>query len=160
VTTDNSHVDQESETERVNRELIELLNELRVALPGVQVLFAFLLTMPFAKGFATTTPLQRDVFFLSLASAVVATILLLAPSAYHRILFRQHDKDRLLRHANSLALAGMAALAVALASSLFVVVDYVFGAPLAGVATAVCGGLIAVLWCAVPIWIRATDRTP
>jgi predicted neutral ceramidase superfamily lipid hydrolase len=149
-------VDRENQPERVNRELIELLNELRVALPGVQVLFAFLLTIPFAKGFATTTPLQRDVFFVALASAVVATILLMAPSAYHRILFRQRDKERLIRHSNRLALAGIAALAVALASSLFVVTDYVFGEPTAGIATGVGTCLIAVLWCGIPLWLRST----
>jgi hypothetical protein len=79
----------ESEKERVDRELIELLNELRVALPGVQVLFAFLLTIPFARGFPGTTRAERDVYFVALVSAVVSTVLLMAPSAYHRILFRQ-----------------------------------------------------------------------
>lgn len=108
---------EESEQRRVNRELIELLNELRVALPGVQVLFAFLLAIPFAKGFPRTTRLERDAFFGALASAMAATVLLMAPSAYHRILFRHHDKEQLIRHANRLAIAGTTALAVALAIS-------------------------------------------
>lgn len=146
----------ETESQRVNRELIELLNELRVALPGVQVLFAFLLAIPFAKGFATTTRFQRDVFFAALATAIVATILLMAPSAYHRILFRHHDKELLVRHANRLAIAGMVALGLSLAISLFLVADYVFGGTPAAVAAGATLGLIAGLWYALPIWIRLT----
>lgn len=147
---------EETEAQRVNRELIELLNELRVALPGVQVLFAFLLAIPFAKGFATTTEVQRDVFFAALASTVVATVLLMAPSAYHRILFRHHDKELLIKHANRLAIVGTIALGVSLATSSFLVVDYVFNGTLAGVAAGVTLGLIAALWYALPIWIRLT----
>ena len=144
----------ESEQERLDRELIELLNELRVALPGVQVLFAFLLTIPFAKGFSSTTRLERDLYFGALASAIVATVLLMAPSAYHRVLFRHHDKELLIRHANRLAIAGMFALAVALAISFFLVSDYVFNSTLAGVAAGLMLGFISVLWYALPIWIR------
>lgn len=151
---DNLAVPEESERERINRELIELLNELRVALPGVQVLFAFLLTIPFAKGFATTTRFERDLYFGALAASVVATVLLMAPSAYHRMLFRHHDKELLIRHANRLAIAGMLALAVALAASLFLVSDYVFDSTLAGLATGITLSLIVVLWYALPIWIR------
>lgn len=144
----------ESERERVNRELIELLNELRVALPGVQVLFAFLMTIPFAKGFATTTRFERDLYFGALAASVVATVLLMAPSAYHRVLFRHHDKELLIRHANRLAIAGMLALAVAFAISLFLVSDYVFDSTLAALAAGTTLGLIIALWYALPIWIR------
>jgi hypothetical protein len=79
----------ESKEERVDRELIELLNELRVALPGVQVLFAFLLTVPFAQGFAQTTTFQRDLFFSVLSATAISAALLIAPSAWHRIYFRQ-----------------------------------------------------------------------
>ncbi len=152
--THNSGVADESERERINRELIELLNELRVALPGVQVLFAFLLTIPFAKGFAATTRFERDLYFAALAAAMVATILLMAPSAYHRVLFRHHDKELLIRHANRLAIAGMFALAVALAISLFLVTEFVFGSTLAGIAAGLTLALIGVLWYALPIWIR------
>lgn len=150
----NQRVADESERERVNRELIELLNELRVALPGVQVLFAFLLTIPFAKGFATTTRFERDLYFGALAASVVATVLLMAPSAYHRVLFRHHDKELLIRHANRLAIAGMLALAVALAISLFLISDYVFDSTFAGLAAGVTLGLMIMLWYALPIWIR------
>ena len=152
------HKDPETERERLNRELIELLTELRVTLPGVQVLFAFLLAIPFAKGFATTTRSQRDVFFAALATAMVAIVLLMAPSAYHRILFRHHDKDRLIRHANRLAISGTVALALSLALSFYLVTQYVFDDTLASVAVAVALGLIIVFWYAVPLWIRATDK--
>jgi hypothetical protein len=83
----------EDQRERVNRELGELLQELRVALPGVQVLFAFLLTVPFSQGFVKTTTFQRDLFFATLAATAVSTALLIAPSAWHRIHFRQKNCD-------------------------------------------------------------------
>ncbi len=149
----------ESEKERIDRELIELLNELRVALPGVQVLFAFLLTIPFARGFPATSRPQRDVFFVALLSAVASTVLLMAPTSYHRILFRHRDKERLLLHANRLALAGIASLAVSLGSSLFLVADYVFGSLAAGIATGIGGALVGVLWYAIPLWIRLREST-
>jgi hypothetical protein len=144
----------ESEKERVDRELIELLNELRVALPGVQVLFAFLLTIPFARGFPQTTEAERDIYFVALVSAVISTVLLMAPSAYHRILFRQQTKEQLLMHGNVLAIAGMASLAVSLGTSLFLVAHYVFDSTTAAVVTAIAAVGIAVLWYVVPLWIR------
>jgi hypothetical protein len=142
------------ENERLDRELIEFLNELRVALPGVQVLAAFLLTIPFSRGWPTTTGLERDLFLVGLLAAVVSTVLLMAPSAYHRILFRHHDKELLLRHSNRLAIAGMAALAVALAVSLFLVAHFVFGSTVAAIATGLVALLLGLAWWAVPLWIR------
>src|SRR3954467_4756980 len=97
----------ETKQERINRELIELLNELRVALPGVQFLFAFLLIVPFQQTVASITDFQRDVYFTALASAAVATALLIAPAAQHRVLFRQHDKEALLRRSNRSSIAGL-----------------------------------------------------
>jgi hypothetical protein len=149
--------DRESEKERIDRELIELLNELRVALPGVQVLFAFLLTIPFSRGWPKTTGLEHDVFFLALLAAVASTVLLMAPSAYHRILFRHHDKERMLIHASRLAIAGMASLAIALGSSLYLVAEFVFSSTAAGIVTGAAGLLVATLWYAVPLWIRLRD---
>src|SRR5438445_13719808 len=96
---------QEGEKQRVDRELIELLNELRVALPGVQVLFAFLLIVPFSQGFAKVSSAQRAVFFAAFLCTAIATALLIAPSSYHRIHFRRHDKERMLITSNRLALA-------------------------------------------------------
>ena len=83
----------ENQSERIDRELIELLNELRVALPGVQVLFAFLLTVPFSQGFVKTTQFQRDLLFGVLAATAISAALLIAPSAWHRLRFRQRDKE-------------------------------------------------------------------
>ena len=98
--------DGEDRSERLDRELIELLNELRVALPGVQVLFGFLLAVPFSQGWQRVTDTERLVFFLTFLSTAIATVLLIAPSAQHRILWRARDKEALLRRANALALAG------------------------------------------------------
>ena len=95
----------EDERDRVNRELIELLNELRVALPGVQVLFAFLLGVPFTQRFGQVTELQKDVYFLTFLCAAVATALLIAPSAYHRLEWRRGDKEHLLVVLNRLTAA-------------------------------------------------------
>ena len=81
----------------------------------MQVLVAFLLAIPFARGFATTTTFEQDLYFGALSSALVATVLLMAPSAYHRVLFRHHDKELLIRHANRLAIAGIIALGISLA---------------------------------------------
>ena len=152
------HVEEEeTPKQRINRELIELLNELRVALPGVQVLFAFLLAIPFANGWKHTTQLQHRVLFAALLSAMLATVLLMAPSSYHRLLFRHHDKDRLVRHANRLAIMGLVCLGAALALSLFLVSDYIFGSVVAGLAAGGVAVLIAVLWFGMPLWIRLRD---
>jgi hypothetical protein len=145
------------EPTRLDRELIELLNELRVALPGVQVLFAFLLTVPFSQRFADTTALQRDVYFAALMSAAVATALLITPSAFHRIRFRQRDKAYLLRVANRFAIAGFACLAVAIAASVFLVSDFLFSNWVSRVSTAVVAAVLAWGWFALPTLRRITD---
>src|SRR4051795_10440555 len=85
----------ESEQQRLNRELDQLLGELRVAMPGVQVLFAFLLAVPFQQRFAQATDFQRDVYFVTLLAAAAASALFVAPTAYHRLMFRERDKPRL-----------------------------------------------------------------
>jgi len=105
--------DEEPEAERVNRELDQLLGELRVAMPGVQVLFAFLLAVPFQQRFAQVTEFQRDVYFMTLLASAAASALFVAPTAYHRLMFRERDKPRLLALSSKLALAGLACLAVA-----------------------------------------------
>ena len=112
--------------ERVNRELIELLNELRVALPGVQVLFAFLLAVPFTQRFAQTTDLQRDTFMVALLSTLAGSVFLIAPSAYHRIRFRDRDKEALLQISNVFAIVGMVFLALGMTAVVFLVTDMIF----------------------------------
>jgi len=98
----------EDRRERVNRELIELLNELRVALPGVQVLFAFLLAVPFAQGFTRVTDFQRALFFVVMALTAISLAFLIAPSSWHRLRFRRRDKERILRASNGMSIAGLA----------------------------------------------------
>ena len=137
---------------RHDRELMELLNELRVALPGVQVLFAFLLTVPFAQGFKDITPTQRNVYFAAVLCAAAATALLIAPSAYHRIQFRECDKERMLKISNALALAGLFFLASAVVCSMFVITDVVIGGSWTPLVTAFFAGLFALLWYALPLY--------
>jgi Family of unknown function (DUF6328) len=100
-------VKEEDEKQRLDRELIELLNELRVVLPGVQVLFAFLLILPFSKGFAQVTESERVVYIAAVFCTTLATVLLTAPSSYHRLRFREHLKEQLIETSNRLAIAGM-----------------------------------------------------
>src|SRR3954453_7376414 len=127
--------DEESRRERVNRELIELLNELRIALPGVQVLFAFLLAVPFANGWKRVTQFQRDVFFVAFLCTAAATILLIAPSTYHRLRWREHDKEHMLTTANRLTIAGSAFLALAMIAVVLLITDLLFSLPWAVLAT-------------------------
>jgi hypothetical protein len=143
--------DQESPEERRNRELIELLNELRVALPGVQVLFAFLLAIPFANGFPKLSELDRDVYFAALFTTMVSTALLITPSAYHRFTFRQHDKEQLLEISNRLTIAGLGALAVAMTCSLFVIADFLFKWPVTITVTVLTALVFGLLWYALPL---------
>jgi hypothetical protein len=148
----------ESHEERLNRELIELLNELRVALPGVQVLFAFLLAVPFASGFPKLSRLDRDVFFIAFIAAALATAFLIAPSSYHRLRWREHDKERMLVTSNWLTIAGLALLAVAIVATVFVITDYLFHRAWAGAVTAVIGAVFVALWYGLPLWALLASR--
>jgi VIT1/CCC1 family predicted Fe2+/Mn2+ transporter len=137
---------QEDERERVNRELIELLNELRVALPGVQVLFAFLLTVPFSQRFSDTTPVQRGVYYGAFVCAALATALLIAPSSYHRMHFRRRDKERMLLASNKLAISGLAFLALSVGGVVFVISDVLYHVTVAAVVTAAISVWFAWFW--------------
>src|SRR5436309_1148728 len=148
----------ETEKERVDRELIELLNELRVVLPGVQVLFAFLLTVPFLNGFPKMTLVQRDVYFVSFVCATIATMLLIAPTTYHRLLFRQGNKERILFDSNKLVIAGTVFLAPAMAAAVFVITDVLFHTVAAGIASGLAAGAFVVLWYVLPLYRRRRDR--
>jgi len=145
----------ETHKERINRELIELLNEIRVALPGVQFLFAFLLIVPFQQTAAKITDFQRDVYFVALVSAAVATALLIAPAAQHRVLFRQKEKEQLLNRSSRSVFAGTLVLAVAVVAALLLVVDVLFSRPLAWATAGGVGALLLWWWVAVPFWQRA-----
>jgi Flp pilus assembly protein TadB len=143
--------DGESKKERVSRELIELLNELRVALPGVQVLFAFLLAVPFSNGFSSATDTQKNLFFITLGLTTVASVLLIAPSSYHRINFRAQDKERLLFTANRWSIAGLFFLAMAMVSAVVLIADYVYNRNMAIVSGIAAGAIFGVFWFLFPL---------
>jgi Family of unknown function (DUF6328) len=148
---------EESKQERLDRELIELLNELRVALPGVQVLFAFLLGVPFTQRFGQVTDLQQDVYFLTFLCAATATALLIAPSAYHRLEWRRGDKEHLLVVSNRLAISGTVFLALAISGSVFVVTDMLFNPTGAAAVAAVTAAFFGWLWYGLPLLRRSRD---
>ena len=137
--------------ERLDRELIELLNELRVALPGVQVLFAFLLTLPFTQRFEKLAGRDKAVFFTALLATLVASALLIAPSAHHRLRFRERDKEHLIRTANRLALWGMGFVAVAMACSVFVIAEFVYGGVVGTIVAVFTALFFGVFWYAIPL---------
>jgi hypothetical protein len=143
--------EKEDQRERVNRELVELLQELRVALPGVQVLFAFLLTVPFSQGFVETTSFQRDLFFATLAATAISTTLLIAPSAWHRIHFRQRDKEEILIASNKLSIAGLAFLALAMIGAVMLIADFAFSTTLTVISGIAAVALLALFWAAIPL---------
>jgi hypothetical protein len=136
----------ETPKQRHDRELIELLNELRVTLPGVQVLFAFLLAVPFANGWKNVTDFQRDVYFVDFLATAVSSALLMAPSAYHRLRWRVEDKGRIVRLSNRLMIAGLFFLAVSISASVLLVTDYIFDESTAIATTAALGAVFVALW--------------
>lgn len=136
----------ESPAERADRELIELLNELRIVLPGVTVLLAFLVAVPFAKGWAKVDSFQRDVFLVAFLATGLSVVLLTAPSSYHRLRFRAGDKEHLVHVGSRLTIAGIGAFAVALEAVVLLVVDYVVSTTAAIVATVCFALVVGVLW--------------
>lgn len=141
----------ETEAERLDRNLLELLNEVRVALPGVQVLFAFLLAVPFQQRFADTTSFQRDTYFVALALSLLATALLIAPTALHRLNFRARDKKAIVFYSNRLVIAGIGVLAFAMTAVMVLIADFIFSTQMA-IATGAGSGLVfLLLWLALPI---------
>ncbi len=132
----------ETPLERVDRNMTELLTELRVALPGVQVLFAFLLVLPFNQRFTTVTSFQKGVYLVTLLATALATVLLIAPTMHHRIQFRRGNKPQIMRDANRLAIAGISALALATTGTVVLVTDYVFGT---ATMLACAGGVVVAL---------------
>jgi len=137
-----------------SREFVTLLNELRVLLPGVEVLFAFLLTVPFSNGFETVSSLQRGAYFSAFMAAALATVLLVAPGVYHRLRWREADKEHVLRVANLFAIAGTACMAVATAASVFLVTDIIFGIRVAAGCSAGVALAMVTCWYVLPIWSR------
>jgi hypothetical protein len=148
----------ETEDERLDRNLGELLQELRVALPGVQVLFAFLLAVPFQQNFEKVSPFEKRIYFATLLLTALSAALLIAPSAYHRITFRYQQKHRLVFIANRLAIAGLAALALAMTCAILLITHLLFGSVATIVTTAVALGTFVVLWGVLPLKRRLRYR--
>jgi len=149
--------DRESKGERLDRELIELLQELRVVIPGVQVLLAFLLTAPFQQRFAQLPGSMRNAFFASIACATLATAFLIAPSAHHRLRWRAGEKERLVRVGTRMAIAGTVFLAAAIVLALYVVTDVLFTTNLAVLTGLAALVLFGVLWYVVPLTGRSSS---
>ncbi len=140
----------EDPQERTARELVELLQELRIVIPGVQVLFAFLLTVPFSQGFTKLDSLQQGVFFATLLCTAAATALLIAPSSHHRLLFRQGVREQRVEIGNVLAILGLAFLVPAMVGVLFVITDLIFGMVAAIVTTVLVALGFVLLWFVLP----------
>jgi hypothetical protein len=144
----------EDRQERTARELIELLNELRVILPGVQFLFAFLLTVPFSQRFTELDGVETGIFFVTLLCTAIATALLMAPSAQHRVLWREGVREQRLKLGNTLTIVGLAFLVPAMVGAVFVVADFIFGHGVALAVTLLLVVFFAFLWFALPLRYR------
>ncbi len=146
----------ETDKERLDRNLSELLGELRVALPGVQVLFAFLLAVPFNQRFAQVSDFEETVYMIVLVLTAVASAFLIAPSAYHRIEFRQDDKEHIVFLANKFAIAGFGFLALAMTGAVLLVTSFLYSQTTAIVATSFAGLTFLLLWYVLPLARRAS----
>ena len=144
----------EGAQERSAREVVELLQELRVVLPGVQVLFAFLLTVPFTQRFAQLTTLQQNVFCATLLCTAAATALLIAPSAHHRLLWRRGAREERLQVGNVLTILGLLFLVPAMVGVIFVITDLMFGSPTAVGVTVAMAASFVLLWFLLPLRYR------
>ena len=148
----------ETEEERLDRNLGELLQELRVALPGVQVLFAFLLAVPFQQRFSEVSPFEEKVYFATLLLTALSAALLIAPSAYHRITFRYQQKRHLVQVANRCAIAGLAVLALAMTCAITLITDVLFGGAATIVTAALALTMFVLLWGLLPLTRRLRYR--
>jgi hypothetical protein len=141
-----------SEAQEVrDRQMMEVLQELRVAITGGQILFGFLLTVPFAQGWAKTDDLQRTLFLMTLLAIATATGCFIAPTAAHRVRFHQRDRGFLVSYANAAAITGLVSLLVAMVCAVLLVTDYVFGRTTAVISAAAIATVLTTLWFAVPL---------
>ena len=148
----------ESDAQRLDRNYAELLQELRVAQAGVQILFAFLLTIAFQQRFAGLSSAQRALYVTTLVLAAVSALLFIAPVAIHRIFFRQRLKDELVTFTGRLAAAGLVFLALAMLGSVLLIVDVVSGAVEAWVITGGLAALFASIWYLIPVHWRTLEQ--
>jgi hypothetical protein len=148
----------ETESERLDRNLQELLQELRVALPGVQVLFAFLLVVPFNQRFPDITNFQQTIYFVTLLLATGASAFLIAPTVHHRLQFRKQEKERIVMTANRFTIVGMGLLAAAMTGAILLITDMLYKSTTVTIVAAVVAVMFALLWYAVPLR-RSPTRT-
>jgi hypothetical protein len=141
----------ETEAERADRNVMELLNELRVVGIGIQVMFGFLLSIPFANRFVKLDHTERGIYLTTVVLAALSTALLVAPVAYHRLLFRQHEKESLVRVTNAAAIAGLVTVGLAVCSAVLLVTSFVAPGPRAIVITAGLACVFGGLWFALPL---------
>ena len=149
---------EESDQERTDRNLQEMLGELRVALPGVQVLFAFLLVVPFNQRFADVTDFQKTLYLVTMLFTTASTICLITPTAHHRLEFRKQDKETIVETGNRIVIAGLGLLAIAMTGAVLFVTDFLYGT---GTTLAAAGGValgFAVLWYLIPLRRLLADR--
>ena len=151
--------DDESADERHNRQLIELLNELRVALPGVQMLFGFLLAVPFSQRFSQTGNGQRTLYYLTFLSAALASAFLIAPASLHRVEWRRHRKRQVIHTSNVLALVGLVFLACAITGTVGLVTSMLYSSVAAAAGVACAAGVLALLWFVGPLAYRVAQRS-
>jgi hypothetical protein len=151
----------ESEKERIDRELIELLNEIRVTLPGVQVLFAFLLLLPFQQTFRESEgDTERAAYFVALLAALAATVFLIAPTTFHRIRFRERDKLALITISNRLVLAASVCLGVSLTAATYLVTEILYGPTVGALTALAAAAFAAVFWYAIPLGRKVLRPEP
>jgi Family of unknown function (DUF6328) len=148
----------ETEQERLDRNLQEFLGELRVALPGVQVLFAFLLVVPFNQRFGEITDFQKTVYFVTLLLTAAASVCLIAPTAQHRVEFRAQHKEQILFMANRLAILGLGFLAIAMTGAILLITDVLYGSTTTLIVTVAVGLAFALLWYLIPVRRLVAER--
>jgi MFS family permease len=142
----------ESERQRWDRNFADLLQELRVAQTGVQILFAFLLTLPFSNGFPKTTEFQKAVYVVALMTAAFATAMIISPVAFHRALFRQGRKPELVRFAHRMASAGLGFMLVSMVASIMLITAYLLSTLIASILTAVAAAWFLTFWAVFPFF--------
>src|SRR3954471_2919102 len=143
----------ETQKQRWDRNFADLLQESRVAQTGIQILFAFLLTLPFSNGFPRATEFQKDVYVVALLAAAFSTAMIIAPVAFHRALFRQGRKPELVRYAHRMATGGLAFLLVSMVSSILLITEYLLSRTMSVILTVVAGSWFLLFWVAIP-WAR------
>jgi Family of unknown function (DUF6328) len=148
---------EETEEERVDRNLQEMLGELRVALPGVQVLFAFLLVVPFNQRFTQVTDFQKTTYFVTMLFTAASTVCLIAPTAQHRLEFRRQHKGEIVETGNRIVILGLGFLAIATTGAVLLITDFLYGSTTTAVAAIAVGVAFAVLWYVVPLRRLAQD---